>query len=313
MLSFATAIRHCAGGTSNVLDEPVPAIEGSRGRRIRRSSSYGSPAAYNPSACITQVKYGVSAHQGCLAAVRGNAAPQRTTSVSAANSEQFRGTEFGRLCTISPLRPDADNPGRRIGPPSATLTSAADPATSQFERSAETLGHTDGVSFHRPQALLLDVQEMMCGGGAASVKNMLLSHAQVQTASVNLVTETAAVILEEGAGEAGGEELAKMLTDRGFPSTARKLGQADSEGEADTSSPSRLASVPNSKLQNKNAKQSYRCATSSTYVYYYLYKKKNKQTNKDMISALQEFVVGNRTQVAQVSGFERLDWLSLHA
>ena len=240
MLSFATAIRHSAGGTSDVLDELLPALEGSGGRGIRRSLSYGSPAAYKPSACRTQVKFGVSAHQGCLTAVRGNAVPQGTNSVSAAISENLRGSRFGRMCKFSPLRPDADNPGRRIGPPSATLTSAADPATNQSERSAETLGRTDGASFHRPQALLLDVQEMMCGGCAASVKNMLLSHARVQTASVTLVTETAAVVLEDGGwGEAGGEELAKMLTARGFPTTARKLGQADSEGEADTSSPSR--------------------------------------------------------------------------
>lgn len=41
--------------------------------------------------------------------------------------------------------------------------------------------------------VVLDVGGMKCGGCSAAVKRMLLSRPEVETAAVNLLTETAAV------------------------------------------------------------------------------------------------------------------------
>eukprot|EP00850_Spirogloea_muscicola_P015457 SM000118S25600 [mRNA] locus=s118:244016:252177:- [translate_table: standard] len=95
-----------------------------------------------------------------------------------------------------------------------------------------------GVAASAPSeeaVVLMDVQGMMCGGCAGAVRSILSSHPLVTSASVNLLTETAAVRLRTAAPVAndGGEELAALLTERGFSSRVRR-GLAEGELSAAT-------------------------------------------------------------------------------
>ncbi|KNA12401.1 hypothetical protein SOVF_126300 [Spinacia oleracea] len=93
----------------------------------------------------------------------------------------------------------------------------------------------EDVSSLSPDAIVLDVAGMTCGGCAAKVKKILENQSQVSSASVNLATETAIVWPVSGAKDVPnwqkelGEMLAKHLTNCGFDSNLR--GQGDKEGE----------------------------------------------------------------------------------
>ncbi|KMT01492.1 hypothetical protein BVRB_9g214990 [Beta vulgaris subsp. vulgaris] len=93
----------------------------------------------------------------------------------------------------------------------------------------------DDVSSLSPDAIILDVTGMTCGGCAAKVKKILETQTQVSSASVNLATETAIVWPVSEAKDVPnwkqelGEMLAKHLTNCGFESNLR--GQGDKEGE----------------------------------------------------------------------------------
>lgn len=68
---------------------------------------------------------------------------------------------------------------------------------------------------------------MMCGACAARVRSALASDHRVDSAVVNVLTDTAAVKLISGEGEEGdsvAEELAQKLTALGFPTERRKVG-----------------------------------------------------------------------------------------
>ncbi|CAI6006137.1 unnamed protein product [Closterium sp. NIES-64] len=114
--------------------------------------------------------------------------------------------------------------------------------------------------------VLLDVREMMCGGCAAAVRQVLSEHPRVISAGVNLVTESAAVTVSLRAPEASASpsasasaapsatasfppaiakagdeaaelealraELAELVEDAGFPCSVRRAGEADEEAEA---------------------------------------------------------------------------------
>ncbi|KAK1305740.1 hypothetical protein QJS10_CPA10g00816 [Acorus calamus] len=72
----------------------------------------------------------------------------------------------------------------------------------------------------------MEVGGMMCGGCAARVKTVLSSDDRVETAAVNMVTETVAVRLRrsDGGGDEAavvGEDLARWLTECGFLSKRR--------------------------------------------------------------------------------------------
>ncbi|KAK1264255.1 hypothetical protein QJS04_geneDACA013479 [Acorus gramineus] len=76
------------------------------------------------------------------------------------------------------------------------------------------------------RSILLEVGGMMCGGCAVRVKTVLSSDDRVETAAVNMVTDTAAVRLRrsDGGGDEAavvGEDLARRLTECGFPSKRR--------------------------------------------------------------------------------------------
>lgn len=65
----------------------------------------------------------------------------------------------------------------------------------------------------------------MCGACAARVRSALSSDSRVDSAAVNVLTDTAAVKLRSGEGsESVAEELAGKLTALGFPSKRRRLG-----------------------------------------------------------------------------------------
>lgn len=72
--------------------------------------------------------------------------------------------------------------------------------------------------------VLLDVEGMMCGGCVARVRSLLTSQEFVETAAVNMLTETAAIRFrpdEVRSVERLGFELAAHLTTCGFPSKRR--------------------------------------------------------------------------------------------
>lgn len=76
-------------------------------------------------------------------------------------------------------------------------------------------------------SLLLDVSGMMCGACVSRVRSILSADARVESAVVNMLTETAAVRLRSGASDStagAAEELARRLTECGFPSKRRELG-----------------------------------------------------------------------------------------
>ncbi|XP_019188920.1 PREDICTED: copper-transporting ATPase PAA2, chloroplastic [Ipomoea nil] len=77
--------------------------------------------------------------------------------------------------------------------------------------------------------VLLDVTGMMCGACVSRVKSILSADDRVESAVVNMLTETAAVKLKPTAAAAveegsAAEELAKRLTDCGFPTKRRASG-----------------------------------------------------------------------------------------
>ncbi|MEM7794314.1 MAG: cation transporter, partial [Cyanobacteria bacterium P01_C01_bin.118] len=77
------------------------------------------------------------------------------------------------------------------------------------------------VSESLPSAVaLLNVDGMMCAGCAKTVETQLLQCEGVDTATVNLVTKTAAV--EYQTGQAEPEQFAAVLTETGFPSQVRQ-------------------------------------------------------------------------------------------
>ncbi|KAG5591098.1 hypothetical protein H5410_041612 [Solanum commersonii] len=73
---------------------------------------------------------------------------------------------------------------------------------------------------------LLDVSGMMCGACVSRVKAILSADDRVDSAVVNMLTETAAVKLKADAAETGlaAQELAKRLTECGFPTKKRSSG-----------------------------------------------------------------------------------------
>ncbi|XP_034684333.1 copper-transporting ATPase PAA2, chloroplastic [Vitis riparia] len=73
--------------------------------------------------------------------------------------------------------------------------------------------------------LLLDVTGMVCGACVARVKSVLSADERVESAVVNMLTETAAVrIRPDVVEETVGESLARRLTECGFPTTERVSG-----------------------------------------------------------------------------------------
>ncbi|XP_060208597.1 copper-transporting ATPase PAA2, chloroplastic isoform X2 [Lycium barbarum] len=70
---------------------------------------------------------------------------------------------------------------------------------------------------------LLDVSGMMCGACVSRVKSILSTDERVDSAVVNMLTETAAVKLKPESGLTA-EELAKRLTECGFPTSKRSSG-----------------------------------------------------------------------------------------
>lgn len=71
------------------------------------------------------------------------------------------------------------------------------------------------------EAVILEVGGMKCGGCSAAVKKMLESRPDVESAAVNLLTETAAVRFRGGSPESLGPSAAAMLSEKGFPSQVR--------------------------------------------------------------------------------------------
>ncbi|KAK9827103.1 hypothetical protein WJX74_006457 [Apatococcus lobatus] len=117
-------------------------------------------------------------------------------------------------------------------------------ATSQADTSSVIGGDYDLELQAAPETIILDVQNMKCGGCTASVKRILEGIPEVSTASVNLLTESAAVTVRgPGNDHAPGDpststaqEAATLLSKRGFPARLRSAeeglaGDADKQDE----------------------------------------------------------------------------------
>ncbi|KAK9666866.1 hypothetical protein RND81_14G217200 [Saponaria officinalis] len=104
-----------------------------------------------------------------------------------------------------------------------------------FDSVVPKVAAVDDAASISPDAIVLDVAGMTCGGCAAKVKKILENQPQVSSATVNLATETAVVLPATEAKvvpnwrQELGELLAKHLTNCGFESKSR--GQGDNEGE----------------------------------------------------------------------------------
>lgn len=76
--------------------------------------------------------------------------------------------------------------------------------------------------------VLLDVSGMMCGACATRVKAILSADERVESAVVNMLTETAAIKLKEGGGvgesSAVADELAERVSACGFEARRRASG-----------------------------------------------------------------------------------------
>jgi copper chaperone CopZ len=75
---------------------------------------------------------------------------------------------------------------------------------------------------------VLTVQGMKCGGCSAAVKRILLQQPGVNSAAVNLLTETAVIQLSTKFDTSTAiKQAAKVLTSKGFPSSPRTAGTDD--------------------------------------------------------------------------------------
>ncbi|WOL11582.1 copper-transporting ATPase PAA2, chloroplastic [Canna indica] len=94
------------------------------------------------------------------------------------------------------------------------------------EIGAATTGESKQDEQLRSSSVLLEVGGMMCGACVARVRSVLSADDRVDSAVVNMLTETAAVRLRPGGGEVEevAEELAGRLTQCGFPSKRRRSG-----------------------------------------------------------------------------------------
>lgn len=101
-----------------------------------------------------------------------------------------------------PRRPPHLNPGapkRHLLTGASALSGApprtpARPGPARPAHLAAPAASAPGVApAAEPETVILEVKEMKCGGCSAAVKRILLTHPQVQSAAVNLLTETAAV------------------------------------------------------------------------------------------------------------------------
>uniref|UniRef100_A0A7C9DKA7 P-type Cu(2+) transporter n=1 Tax=Opuntia streptacantha TaxID=393608 RepID=A0A7C9DKA7_OPUST len=99
---------------------------------------------------------------------------------------------------------------------------------------AVDIGAPAGVSSEEKPAnssFLLDVNGMMCGACVSRVKGILSADKRVESAVVNMLTETAAVTLnpEAAGGGSAAEDLAKRLSACGFDAKPRVAGSGVGE------------------------------------------------------------------------------------
>ncbi|KAK9856466.1 hypothetical protein WJX84_001588 [Apatococcus fuscideae] len=118
-------------------------------------------------------------------------------------------------------------------------------ATAPAESSVLPPEEANSTALHAAgETLVLDVQNMKCGGCTASVKRILEAIPEVSTASVNLLTESAAVTFRGPGNDhapgtpstSTGHEAATLLSKRGFPARLRTAeeglaGDADAQDQ----------------------------------------------------------------------------------
>lgn len=91
------------------------------------------------------------------------------------------------------------------------------------ESKQPTTGNAFAAASH-PETVTLDIQGMKCAGCVRTVEKQLTQHPGVISACVNLVTEVAVVLCEDGAVTP--EALAQKLTAAGFTTTSRTTDKA---------------------------------------------------------------------------------------
>ncbi|CAL9039928.1 copper-transporting ATPase PAA2, chloroplastic-like [Musa acuminata AAA Group] len=100
------------------------------------------------------------------------------------------------------------------------------PRPNAVEIGAATSGEPQQEEQVKNSSVLLEVGGMMCGACAARVRSILSADDRVDSAAVNMLTETAAVRLGTSGDEPErvAEELAERLAQCGFPSKRRRTG-----------------------------------------------------------------------------------------
>ncbi|KAL7186991.1 hypothetical protein ACSBR1_037126 [Camellia fascicularis] len=112
-------------------------------------------------------------------------------------------------------------PGRKS--PNTVLAKAV-----EFKSQSQNSPEFQPQQQRRDESVLLDVTGMMCGACVSRVKSILSSDDRVDSVVVNMLTETAAIRLKAGGPEIQGnaaatEDLARRLTECGFPAKRRKV------------------------------------------------------------------------------------------
>ncbi len=112
-----------------------------------------------------------------------------------------------------PSQPNSQYAKAESSIPEVLVTEALESEGSKSEGS-----ETKGLETKDSKTIVLDVQGMMCAGCVSTVEKKLTQCEGVTAATVNLVTEVAAITCRPGADP---QAIAQTLTDAGFPSQPR--------------------------------------------------------------------------------------------
>ncbi|EDX85646.1 copper-translocating P-type ATPase [Synechococcus sp. PCC 7335] len=117
-------------------------------------------------------------------------------------------------------------------PPSRPIEKTTSNRTNALSKSDSNLPVSPNLSTEsaEPQTIVLDITGMMCAGCVSTVEKKLAQCDGVLTATVNLLTEVAAL---ECLPQADGRAIAQALTDAGYPSTLRQANITGLSAESD--------------------------------------------------------------------------------
>ena len=123
------------------------------------------------------------------------------------------------------MSPLAAPPSQPLGKPTPGRTDAS----SNSEANPSASPELSSPEFIESQTIVLDITGMMCAGCVSTVEKKLAQCDGVHAATVNLLTEVAAL---ECHPQVEGEAIAQVLTEAGYPSTLRQANLAGLSAES---------------------------------------------------------------------------------